>query len=62
MKYGLTQEKYTQMVKQAQLLRQADPDVWIRKQLGIEEEASAPKPKAKKKTAKKATKKKAKKK
>jgi len=58
MKYGLTSERYAEMVKRAQMLRQADPDVWIRRQLGVEDEE--PKPAAKPK--KKATKKKAKKK
>ena len=58
MKYGLTSERYAEMVNRAQMLRQADPDVWIRRLLGVEDEE--PKPAAKPK--KKATKKKAKKK
>jgi hypothetical protein len=52
-KYGLTDKQYADMTRQAVTLRQADADYWIRAQLGIEEEAPAPKKTAKKKTTKK---------
>ena len=51
-KYGLSDAEYAEMVKKAEMLRQVDPDTWIRNQLGVKEEA-APAPKPKKKAAKK---------
>ena len=53
MKYGLTSERYAEMVKRAQMLRQADPDVWIRRQLGVEDEEPKPAAKPKKTATKK---------
>ena len=52
-KYGLTDDQYVKMTQQAVNARSADTDWWIRQQLGVEEEAPAPKPAAKKKAAKK---------